>query len=1272
MTLPDEVRIRAVMRPGIIRVNATTSLSMDTVLWDSGAISSSFISRSYLARHIDILQDKLIYRPGTVTLGNNKSTTECTHIAILDVEFIGDFNDVYRATLPFWVLDNGMHSYDIIVGLPAILIYFSNLFIQMITDASATYQAPLHLIEFPSDTTFDEPVEPWTIPLLDDAEEDDLPTPSSFPTVLYFMERTTEQAIQEYRDEIMSHVDPAFLLACPELTDYLLTYAYQVFIPTEWTGLKIPPIHLDTTPDIPPHMKARARPVNPKLFGHAQAEVYRLFTYMYRTSTSPRTCPIVIAPKPTSPFIRICGDYTPINPYILMRHYPIPQVFHQLQKIQKFSIFLDIDMRNSFHQIPIDDSTSALLSIVTLWGQYEPMFLPEGVTPASNILQQVVTEIFSGFEDWMIVIFDNFLVLAHTYEDAFEKFKLVVERAKTFNLFFRFQKTWLGQRKVTFFGYECSEHSFQLSDDRKAGIVNLAFPTSIKTMQSFLGAANFFSKFVPRYTDYTAALYEMTCKDFNWNDKTTWKKPYEDNFNEFKEALIQAMPLFYPDYDLEWVLRTDASDVGVGAVLFQVKPQEDKTTQIQPISFSSQKFSDTATRWNTIEKECYGCYFGVKQSQYLLRCKQFALETDHRNLLWMEKSTEPKIMRWTMYLQGFNFLIRHIKGTENKVADYMSRFFDMKPLQDTPTMAAIHSTVYNMCALFSFLESDHILGASMDEVDSILDTIHNARQGHWGQRYMMKALDDKYPGHKIPWKVVADYLSRCAVCQKLRQEMIDSLKPTVRHLKPPHQRFSIGIDFLTITPTDDAGNEYLTVIIVHHSKLAFRRPSKAKDAPSTADALISFVSLYGMFDEVYSDPGSDYMSDAIQQLLQYLGMHHIVSLVDRHESNGVEGSNKQILRHLRALALEEHIAKQWSKPSVLALVFFILNSHVSSETGISPFHAHFGTEAAVYFQPPAHLTPTEKQHIFVRQLDENLRHLQAATQEFQNELVAERTKNNPIEAEHNMYQPGDLVLFRESDERPLPTKLSPRYKGPYEVIKQDKNDVECRHLGNGRVYLPFFVERLKRFYGTRDEAIEVARTDFGQFVIRRFLAYRGNPMKRTSVEFEVEFEDGDVLWLPWSKDIFDSQPYEDYCRSLPQLRPLIYTHQEAANIIKQMKRDTITLVQPGQTVYVDIRSYDKSSNGTWYDSLTLPGKYHISYYIEHTYGHTVSSGHKIKLYCVLFDENYIENNEFVTFYGTYLAVPTNGVLLTPSLALQHPDILPTHKKKHLMRRFEHI
>ena len=1259
------------MRPGRIRVNPTTFLPVDTVLWDSGAISSSFISRAFLTKHIDLLEDTLIHRKGTVTLGNNKSTTECTHIAILSVEFDGDFNQKYRATIPFWVLDNGQHSYEMIIGLPAILLHFSNLFIQMITDASNTYQSPLHLIEFPPGTTFDEPVDAWTMPFLDDADEDDLPTPCSFPTVLYFLERTTDEALAEYRSVIFEHTNPEFLAACPELADYLLNYAHQVFIPSSWDGIKIPPIHLDTTPDLPPYMKARARPVNPKLFSNAHNEIMRMLTYMYRRSIAPHACAIVIAPKGTEPFIRICGDYTPINPFILHRHFPIPKVQHQLYKIQKFSIYIDIDMRNSFHQIPIDASTSSLLSIVTLWGQYEPMFLPEGVTPASNILQEVVTTIFAGFEDWMIVIFDNFLILAHTFQDAFDKLKLVVERAKEYNLYFRFQKTWLGQRTVNFFGYECSEHSFQLSDERKAGIVNMAFPSSIKSMQSFLGAANFFSNFLPHYTELTGPLYEMTKKDFNWSDKSTWTKSYLDKFELFKQALVEAMPLFYPDFDLEWILRTDASDVGVGAVLFQVKPREDGTLQIQPISFNSQKFTDVASRWNTIEKECYGCYFGTKQSQYLLRCKPFVIETDHRNLLWMEKSTEPKIMRWCMFLQGFHFLIRHIKGTENKVADYMSRFFDMEHLQE-PVMAPIHSTVYNMCAMFGFLAGDNMLGASVDEFDSILDTIHNARQGHWGQRSMMKALDDKYPGHRVPWKAVADYLSRCVVCQKLRQDMIDSLKPTIRHLKPPHQRFAIGIDLLTITPTDEAGNQYLTVIIVHHSKLAFGRPSKDKDAANTADALISFVSLYGMFDTVYSDPGSDYMSDAIQLLLKYLGMDHVVSLVDRHESNGVEGSNKQILRHLRALVLEEHIAKQWSKPSVLSLVFFILNSHISSETGISPFHAHFGTEAAIYFEPPAALTSDEQQHVFVRNLDANLRHLQNITQEFQNKLVLERTKDNPIDAHHNTYQPGDLVLFRESDERPLPTKLSPRYKGPYEVLQQVKNDVECRHLGNGRVYPPFFVERLKRFYGSRDEAIRIARTDYGQFVISRILAYRGNPKKRTTVDFEVEFEDGDILWLPWSKDLFDSQPYEDYCRSLPQLCPLIYTQQEATSVIRTIKHAAVTLVQSGQVVYVNIRSYDTSNNGSWYDTLTLADKYHTAYYMEHRYGHTTSNGRKIKIYCVLFDEEYVEDNEFVTFYGTNLTLPTDGVLITPTLATQHPDILPPRKKKELLRRFQQL
>ena len=138
----------------------------------------------------------------------------------------------------------------------------------------------------------------------------------------------------------------------------------------------------------------------------------RLKNYMYRESSSPIASPIVVAPKATHPFIRICGDYTWLNIYLLSLNFPIPHVQQQLEKICKYKVFLDLDMTNSFHQIPISNRTSAMLSVVTPIGQFEPMFLPEGIPPASQILQRTLSEIFYDFLDWMIVIFDNFLILA--------------------------------------------------------------------------------------------------------------------------------------------------------------------------------------------------------------------------------------------------------------------------------------------------------------------------------------------------------------------------------------------------------------------------------------------------------------------------------------------------------------------------------------------------------------------------------------------------------------------------------------------------------------------------------------------------------------------------------------------------------------------------------------------------------------------------------------------------------------------------------------------
>ena len=132
----------------------------------------------------------------------------------------------------------------------------------------------------------------------------------------------------------------------------------------------------------------------------------------------------------------------------------------------------------------------------------------------------------------------------------------------------------------------------------------------------------------------------MTRKDFNWSDKSTWQHDYENVFNnELKHALCQSVSLYYPDYEWTWIFRVDASDIACGAILLQVRPSDGA---LLPINITSKKFSSTAQGWSTIEKGGFRCYYGIKSNYYLLRGKEFILETD---LVWIKTSEVPKIIR---------------------------------------------------------------------------------------------------------------------------------------------------------------------------------------------------------------------------------------------------------------------------------------------------------------------------------------------------------------------------------------------------------------------------------------------------------------------------------------------------------------------------------------------------------------------------------------------------------------------------------------------------
>ena len=115
-------------------------------------------------------------------------------------------------------------------------------------------------------------------------------------------------------------------------------------------------------------------------------------------------------------------------------------------------------------------------------GQFRPLFLPEGVSPASGILQRIVSEIFADFEDWTIVIFDNFLILANDLIDARNRMEKFFDRCISKNIFLKATKSYFGFTEVKFFGYICNQYGYTLDEDRRLAIKNMSFPETKLSM----------------------------------------------------------------------------------------------------------------------------------------------------------------------------------------------------------------------------------------------------------------------------------------------------------------------------------------------------------------------------------------------------------------------------------------------------------------------------------------------------------------------------------------------------------------------------------------------------------------------------------------------------------------------------------------------------------------------------------------------------------------------------------------------------------------------
>jgi hypothetical protein len=1131
--------------------------------------------------------------------------------------------------------------------------------------------------------TFTTPVDPVA------PEELLIPDPCSFTGPLNFLGVDRKTVLDAYYGHLEKNINPDFIKACPKVIDFMKSdVALSVFCPTEWHGIKdIPLLDLEVSPLLPKRMYTRARTIKDILMENAKKEFDRLCLYMYVPSNSPIASPLVIAPKPTPPYVRFCGDYVFINKFIVFMQLWIPIVMHELEKAARGRVFHDLDMKNAFHQIMLSLATSLLLSIVTPWGTVRPEFMPEGISPASGLLHNTMIDVLSKWLDSVIVIFDNFLVVCTDFDDAYNKLVGFITTCSERNVILGMAKSKLGYREATFFGYLIKDGTYQLTPERKLAVTSLAMPQNQTQAQSVCGSAIFFAKNIINFAQLCAPMNDMCTKSFSFKPET-WTRDYFHDFDLLKEAILGSIAVTFPDYSLPWIIRTDASSVAWGAVLIQVLPGG----EYECIALESGKWTDSAKRWDIEKKEAAAIVLAFKKMSYLLTGKFVIIETDNKNLLFMETATSAIVMRWRVFLQGFHTALRHILAKFNKVSDWLTRQYCLfraythyegynditneypkNSSEFTSSLYHIHdSKSTDIDQFFTAVLNVLVGGEELNESENpvtppkltlkeMFTSVHGSRKFHSGVRKTWLDLNTKFPGHSIPQRVIGELIAACATCQKTKEEMVTSLPSKNLHLKPPYYRKRIGIDTLTLTPVDKFGNGLAIVIVEHFPKFCSIWPCPDHTAEHTARALFNHFVTYGKFEQVISDPGSDLMSETIVLLNEWLGQEKLVSLVQRHESNGVEPTNKKILRHIRTLAQDLRIAHRWSDPTIIQLIAYTVNSSYHSETNFSAMELKFGSDELPWMSKVLDLSPdkfmAENTPQILKELNDNIQTVRQISLEYQQKLVAERDNSRMC---LNTYQKDDLVLFVFSTEGKRLTKLSAPFLGPYEVIKHHQNDVTVRNLITGAISV-FHSNRLKLFIGTREEAYEAALRDTEQYEISEFIAYRGEPLIRTSMEFYIRFSDGCHHWKTWSPDLFDTIQYESYCNSVPALFPLIYTTKVASVLIRNINAKPITSISPNITVFMDLRGIGTG----WYESLNLPQSAFTVYVVPLTYGQWQNASHT-KIQCTIssldiqWHGRAAVNAYFVRAYGDRTILQDNMTLCTDDFILEH-DIINKYK-----------
>ena len=409
------------------------------------------------------------------------------------------------------------------------------------------------------------------------------------------------------------------------------------------------------------------------------------------TSQAPYYSQVHLVPKPNGKW-RFTIDFRNLNDCCEQAGWPLPNITLMLQRIgtKKPRLFCKFDMTDGYHQFPLHPDSWDATTFITANGLYRFKRVVMGLSGSgSNFQARMSTEVLTGLlyiicESYL----DDILLYATNETKLLHNLREILTRFRRHHILLNPDKVEIGLEQLEFVGHLIDSTGVHMTQAKLDSIRDFPKPTLKGDMKKFLGLANYFRDHV---RDHSVLAYplQQAIEGYSRKDrhhKIRWTPELETAYEQLKEAICNCQKLHYVDEEYPVYLQTDASDYGIGAYLKQVAPHGEI-----PIMFISKSLDKTQCRWSTPEKEMYAIWYALQKMDHLLRDIHFHIQTDHENLTRHKVTGSPKVLRWKLDIQQFNFTIAHIKGTDNVVADEFSRQCDREILEEEEEVAAIFS-----------------------------------------------------------------------------------------------------------------------------------------------------------------------------------------------------------------------------------------------------------------------------------------------------------------------------------------------------------------------------------------------------------------------------------------------------------------------------------------------------------------------------------------------------------------------------------------------------